>query len=461
MTKQNLPITNYTQAWQYLDFLTSKGLEQRDYLRLERIKHLLKLLGNPQQKFDSVHIAGTSGKGSVAVLTSFILSQAGTRTGLFLSPHLQSVTERIQINNRLIPVSDFVQLLEKMRPYIEEVNKRGSKGYPTYFETLTALAFTYFAQKKVAIAVVEVGLGGRLDATNVLNPLVNVITTIDYDHTHLLGKSLTKIAGEKCGIIKPGKEVITAETKLRVLRVIEKKCQAKKAKLTTVGQNQDIDWRIKKASLVGSVFDVRTSNHFYKNLQLPLLGEHQVSNAAVTIGAIEELSKKGYNMAERDIRLGLKRAKFSGRIEVVKKSPLLILDGAHNPGKIKALVQTIEKYLGCKKIILVLGVKEKKQITKMLRILLPLAKLVIITQAQQAAGAIKPEIISKKITKLKPSIKKIIISDPLKAINKALGLANKKDLVIVTGSLYLVGEVRNKWFTIPGQIKKKQGYEIK
>lgn len=372
--------------YQYLQSLQKFGIN----LGLERINYLLDKLGNPHQKFQSIHIAGTNGKGSTAAMIASILKEAGYKVGLYTSPHIFDYTERIKIRGKDITKKELATALG-------EVKKAsfGMKSKPTIFEVLTAAAFLYFARKKVEIAVVEVGLGGRLDATNVITPLVNVITNIDYEHTEVLGKTLAKIAGEKAATIKPGVPVVTAERKPRVLKVIKKAVK-----------NSD--------SLLVQV-------QGYDSANIPnLIGRHQKLNAACAVTAIRMAQIK---VTRAQIRKGLKKAQWPGRFQIVSRKPLIIMDGAHNPAGSKVLRETIHKLYPKKKYTVIFGCQKTKDYKVMLKELKPITSKLILTksshpQAREFEGATG-------------------------SIKQALKSWNKKSPLLITGSLFLVADGLN------------------
>ena len=337
--------------YRYLKSLQKFGVN----LGLDRINFLLARLGAPHQKFRSIHIAGTNGKGSTAAMIASILKEAGYKVGLYTSPHLFDFRERIQINGQMISRQDFEQGLKLVKAL---------KGQPTVFEALTAVAFWYFARQKVDYAVVEVGLGGRLDATNVLFPLVSVITNIDYEHTEILGKTLAKIAAEKAAIIKSRVPVVTAEIKQEPLRVIREVSRLHGSRLIEVGSG------------VRGLLDVGLE------VGCGMVGEHQKQNAACAVQAIKAANIK---VSKRIISSGLKKVSWPGRFQIIAKKPLVIVDGAHNPAGIKRLRVTIEERFK-HKFTVIFGCQKTKDSKKMIQTIKPIAHKLIITQSshQQA-----------------------------------------------------------------------------
>jgi len=376
--------------YKYLQSLQKFGIN----LGLKRITYLLAKLGNPQQKFQSIHIAGTNGKGSTAAMIASILKEAGCKVGLYTSPHIFDYTERIKINGKDISKKELTVALDRVKKA-----SRGMKSKPTIFEVLTAAAFLHFAKKKIDIAIVEVGLGGRLDATNVITPLVNVITNIDYEHTEILGKTLTKIAGEKAATIKPGIPVVTAEKKKEPLNVLKEVAK----------QNN---------SLLLQITDYRLP------ITLNLLGVYQRLNAACAIAAIRMIQIK---VTRAQIRRGLKKAQWPGRFQVVSRKPLIILDGAHNPAGARVLRETIHKLYPKKKFTVIFGCQKTKDYQVMLRELKPISSKLILTkslhpQAREFKGATD-------------------------SIKQAFKVWDGKSPLLITGSLFLVADALTKPLT--------------
>ncbi|MBI4100732.1 methylated-DNA--[protein]-cysteine S-methyltransferase [Candidatus Microgenomates bacterium] len=425
-------------------------------MRLTRIKHLLNLLGNPEKKFPVVHVGGTAGKGSTAFLIASLFSAAGYKVGLHLSPHLQYVGERLQINNQPISPRRLVDLVEKIKPLAERMGQDRKLGKPSYFEFTVAATFLYFAQEKVDLAVVEVGLGGTLDGTNVVDPLISVITNIQKDHTEILGNKILEIAKDKAGIIKEGRIVVSGVTQKEVCSLFEKISRQKHARLLL--STKDFNFKIKKINENGEIFDLQTPRNLYKNLSLSLLGGHQVKNATLAIVAAEELQKFDFRLPEKILRKTLSQAQFPGRLEKVQASPLVFLDGAHNPSKMQSLTKALKIIFPRKKIISVVAIKKGKNLQNTLKHLNKISQQFILTTfqvetdtLQAGLAATDPQELTKNITS-----KEIMIEAKAKnAVRKALKIAHSQDLVLVTGSLYLVGEVRDLWYP-RGEILRKQ-----
>lgn len=383
---------------------------------LDRISALLKKLGNPEKKLKCIIVAGTNGKGSVCAMLHSILIDAGSKTGLYTSPHLKKFNERIRINDKLIADKDIVKYYLKAKNYITN---------QSFFEITTAMAFLYFYEKNVDFVVLEVGLGGRLDATNVITPLVSIITNIGLEHTQYLGNTIEKIAYEKAGIIKENTPTITFAEGL-ALTTIKKIANEKNSPVIIIDKNMII---VKKWT-----FDFNG----YKNIQLKNLnGKFQIYNAAIAIKAIETI-KKNYNLKinKKNIINGLKNVRFAGRLQFIAKN--VLIDCAHNPSAFKILANELN-YINYKHLIMVIGFSNDKDIKAISKIINPLADKIIITTSSNIRAE-NPEIIKKYFNK--NLIKKsIIIKNPKKALNYAKNIAGKDDLILITGSIFLVGEL--------------------
>ncbi len=411
---------DYKESISYLYKLQKYGIK----FGLSSTKNLLNFFGNPHISQNYIHIAGTNGKGSVANFITSILVQAGYRVGLYTSPHLVRFTERIQINFEEISQKEVVDLVEELKKAIVPSEP------PTFFEAVTAMALTYFSKKNVDIAVIEVGMGGRLDATNIITPLMSIITNVSFDHQQFLGNTLKEIAFEKAGIIKEGIPTITGANDKEAIEVIKKICKEKNSKLFIL--HKDFSFEKQKdgftyKGILGNIDD----------LHLSLIGDHQYENASIALAAIELLIQKGWNIRPVHIIKGLKSVKWPGRLHIVSKDPTVILDGAHNPEAIKRLKETVLSNFTYKKLILILGIMEDKDISSMLEEILEIADYVIFSAPNytRAADPIRLMELSKKVP-----LKKEILTPLSSAIKKALLVANKEDLVLICGSLFTVGE---------------------
>ena len=419
---------------------------------LDRAKLLLKLIGNPQEKIKVIHIAGTSGKGSTAYLTSQILTGLGFKTGLTLSPHLVDIRERVQINNQLISKEKFVFYLNQLLGAIEKM-AQSPYGSPTYFEILIALAFQTFYQEKVDYAVVETGLGGWYDATNVIknSQKVAILTRIGLDHTQVLGKTIGEIALQKAKIIHPGNTVFALKQKPAANKIFKKIAREEKAKLFFI--KKGVHFKNIKATPEKTIFDFFQPPYEFKNLELALLGAHQAENCSLALSVVSFFSQKDFfPFDEKKIRQTLKKAHFAGRLEILKvNGQMIILDGAHNPQKIAALAKNLKKFFPGQKFDFLIAFKKKKDFAKALPKIIPLAEKIYLTRFFQGhqdwlALSEGPEKIKKVLKKLKFENFEIA-PDPKKVIGKK----NYQPLV-VTGSLYLLSEI----YPFIEKLKRKQ-----
>jgi dihydrofolate synthase / folylpolyglutamate synthase len=443
----------YKQAISYLYSLE----EERISLGLSRIKSLLFYLGISLNNLKVIHIAGTNGKGSVVAMISSILSCAGFKVGTYTSPHLKDFRERIAIEQtvvsrrpevKYIPEKKLVELVEKVKPAVKKIS--GTKlGRPTFFEVTTAIMFAYFIEEKVDFAVLETGLGGRLDATNIVLPVLSVITNVGLEHTDRLGNTLEEIAGEKCGIIKKGCPVITSEQKSVVLKVMETVSSEKKTKLIKVGR--DIKYEFKGFDGRLQFFSYDGIFRQFEGLALPLFGKHQLMNASCAIAAIEILNFLcALHITLRTIRKGLLRTEWPGRCEVISRKPFIVVDGAHNPPAACVLVNTIKDYFHYSRLVLILGVLKDKDINGIINYLLPIADSVIFTSPANSR-AVSPIELMKRVLSV-PSGRtsgqsvncaSYFISESVaRAVKLSRLIASGQDLILIAGSLYNVAGAR-------------------
>ncbi len=443
----------YDEAINYLYGLQKYGIK----LGLGNTRRLLSLLGNPQNSFRSVHIAGTNGKGSTCAMIAAVLKTAGFRVGLFTSPHLVSFTERIRVNDAEVEEKEVVELTKEIREVIESnqrsvissedvtsnIEPRTSNLNPTFFEFATAMGFLYFKRRGVEWAVVETGMGGRLDATNVLAPAVTVITNISCDHREFLGDTLREIAGEKAGIIKKGIPVVCASQEPRAMEVISRTAAEKGSALSVYGR--DFVSRPGKMDLHGIVFSYEGKERL-EDLYVPLCGTHQVENASVAVKTLEFLGEKE-SVPPHVVREGLARTKWQGRLELIRNSERrcdFLIDGAHNPAASRALADSLERYFvpAYQRTILILGIMADKDREGIMEPLLPLASEVIFT-APDYERAAPPRKLAEYAEKLGLRSK---VSDSVQtSLELARGMASEssgKTLVVVTGSFYTIGEAK-------------------
>lgn len=414
-----------------------------DVMTLDRPRELLEKLGNPQQRYPTIHLTGTKGKGSVGAMCASILQASGYRVGLYSSPHLQDFRERFQINQELISQDDLAQIVYDIKPALDAV-----EGI-TWFEVVTALAFEYFARQEVDIAVIEVGLGGRLDATNVLTPLVSIITSLSFDHIHLLGNSLASIAAEKGGIIKPGIPVISAPQQLEAQAVLKRIALERGAPLTLVGT--DWEYRSLSATRNGQSIVATNKNGTETTYTTALTGEHQAINTAVTIAAIEQVVASGIEVSDSAIQEGLHTVNWPGRLEVVQENPLVVLDAAHNRASAKWLCESLSTLFDARPITLVFGAKGDKDIHGMMEELLPIVDQIIITQAVDSRAE-SPEEIVHIVQDIGYQGEIQVIPVVSSAIAAATTSVGDTGMVCLTGSLYVVGEARTAYELPAGKV---------
>jgi len=401
---------------------------------LRRMEKLLQPLGNPHLGTRTVHIAGTKGKGSTAAMISQTLIAAGYRTGLFTSPHLHTLRERIRINGVMVSEADFAALLTELKPIVESVNKQATFGELTTFEILTAVVFNYFKKNRVDFQVLEVGLGGRLDATNVVKPDICIITSISLDHTEILGDSIVKIAAEKAGIIKPGCIVVNAPQVDEAAQVIKQVCHQQQAKLIQVGQ--DVTWHKTSGDLHGQTLTVFTKSGHY-DLTIPLLGDYQLENAATAVAAIEAITSLGTGISFQKIVQGFSRVSWPGRLQILSREPTVVVDGAHNAYSMGKLVEAIREYFDYKRCFVIFGTSCDKDISGMAQELQSLGNHIIITSSSHPRAA-SISLVDEKFNTL--GFKAMAVGNVTEALSKALALANKIDLILITGSLFVVAE---------------------
>jgi dihydrofolate synthase/folylpolyglutamate synthase len=396
-------------------------------LGLATISRLMRGLGNPQNRYRCIHVAGTNGKGSIAAFLSSVLAHEGYKVGLYTSPHLVRFNERIQING--CPISD--QDVAKAAEAVQRIYTQGEP--PTFFECATAMAFHHFALAKVDWAVLETGMGGRYDATNVVHPEVCIISNISIEHTEYLGNTLSKIAAEKAGIIKRGAGVVTGTRQKKALQVIEQAASEKGVPLLRMGKE------IKILREGNGSFSYLGSKHRWARLKVGLLGDHQMTNAGLALGALELLMDKNLNVSDEAIYKGLAAARWPGRLEVVSEDPFILLDGAHNPSAVRTLKVFLENGMAPRRVILVMGILKDKAWKPMLRELAGLADRMILTRPRYERAA-DPEELAAFVRPIQRNLR--VISHLPGAISLALNEARHGDLVCITGSLYTVGEAK-------------------
>jgi dihydrofolate synthase/folylpolyglutamate synthase len=409
-------------------------------LGLERIQYLLEKLENPQNTYSTIHVTGTNGKGSVCRFIGSILEKAGYTVGVYVSPHLQRFSERMVINNQEISKDDIARLVQRVKPVVDKMIEKDNR--PTFFEIVTAMAFQFFHDKSVDFAVVEVGLGGRYDATNVIIPAVSVITNVSLEHTSNLGKDVQSIAFEKAGIIKKNKPVITATVPHDARQVIKDVAEQHHASVTVI-TNQD--WKRVSFDDTHQEFLIQGTLRDYQ-VQTSLLGSYQGENIALATAAIETLQISGVYIPDTSIIQGIHAACNPGRTEIISHKPVVLLDGAHNPAAMQMLKQTLQQDFEYNKLMLVVGILSDKNIEQMLSIIAPLSASIIVTKSHNRR-ACEPSQLAEILNKLRYT-NPIVITDSLhQAIDQAQLLAGTHDLICITGSLFTVGEARSYLLT--------------
>lgn len=453
---------NYTEALAYIhslsDFERGGAFRNDEEQHLLREGRLLAALGNPHQTYSSTLIAGTKGKGSTAVCIERVLRAAGIRTGLYTQPDLHTFRERIRVQGQMISENEVASLLPEVRAMAEQIEQEQTLHPFIPYEVTTALALLYFQRQQVQHSVLEVGIGGRLDATNITQPLVSVIASISFDHMHILGHTLSAIASEKAGIIKPGRVVVTSAQSPEALLAIARTARERGSPLIRIGSAAEdpaqaaVDagelppltyrYQPQTQSIERQTFNVFAPQQFYQNLELPLAGLHQVENATLALAALEQLRATGEPACqwhEAELRRGLREVHWPARLEVISRQPAIVVDGAHNADSLQKLLQSLQDLFAYKRLIIVLGVNADKDLKGMV---LALANVnnVILTRMLNPRSA-GPEDLQVIFAKYAPQVKLTIASDSHAAIELARSLAEPGDLVCATGSLYLAAEI--------------------
>lgn len=418
---------NYEEARAYLDQVSAGG----SVLGLDNMRELLKRLGNPQDQLKFVHISGTNGKGSVLAYLSTILKEAGYRTGRYISPVLFSYREKIQVDENMIGREELACHTAAVREAAEDM-ERCHAGTPTIFEVETALAFLYFAEKNCDLVVLETGLGGALDATNVIRtPVLEVIASISMDHMDFLGNTLAEIAAQKAGIIKHHTSVVSAAQKPEAMKVIEAVCRQKDCVLHTVdpGQLRDVSFGSDRQ---------RFSYKEWEQIESSLLGSYQLLNGALALEAVEALRKLGYDLDDRAVYRGMKRAVWKGRFTVISREPLVVMDGAHNPAAAEELVRSLNQCCPGKKLYYVFGMFRDKDYRRVIQLTAPLAEYIVTVETPENPRALPALELKKAVEEINPSVEaaRTIRS----AVSRVMERAEADDVIVIFGSLSFLGE---------------------
>jgi len=422
---------NYIQSLEYIDSLSGLGSD----LGLKRIQCLMDKFDNPQDKIKTIHVAGTNGKGSSCAMLSSVLIEEGYLVGVYTSPHLEEYNERYTINGARISNEDFAKYMSIIKEKCDEL-KADQTGQPTIFEVVTALGFLYFYDQKIDYLLLEVGLGGRFDATNVIqSPILSIITSISKDHVEFLGDTISQIAFEKGGIIKENCPLVLYTQADEVYETEKKIADEKNAKLYYAKDN---GITILEKSIEKTVFNIKNEFLAYKNLELSLMGKHQINNVATVLLACEVLKNIGVNISYASVLNGLKNVKWSGRMEVICKQPLTIIDGAHNVDGINMLAKSLEEYFFDKEITLLIGMLGDKEYEKMIDRLLPLAQKVVFTEPNNSR---KWDVGSLTETISDFNLEKYREKDIEKAFDLAKSITTENGVLCCAGSLYLIGEI--------------------
>jgi dihydrofolate synthase/folylpolyglutamate synthase len=462
-----MSVRTYQDALDYLYSFVDYSLERSyrysaELFDLARVRQLLHALGDPHERYPTFHIAGTKGKGSVTAMIASGLRAAGYRTGMYTSPHLIHFTERIQVDGEPISEADLVAGVREIQPLVEQVPNL------TTYEIVTAVAFAYFARAGVQAASIEVGLGGRLDATNVLHPVVSVITSLSYDHTHLLGDRLSDIAREKAGIIKPGVPVVSAPQQHEAERVIEEVARAQGSLLVRIGHDwlyapgwHDLDgqvlhvWSAKEQPLMDAFVESAGGEEWVPpRFELPLLGHHQVVNGAVAYAALRVAGERGLTVSEEAIREGFRSVRWLGRFQILSRAPLIVVDSAHNRDSALKLRIALDDYFPGQPVTLIFGASADKDIEGMFVELAPRVSHVIVTQADHPRAAEPPEVVA---LARQHGLRTEVVSPVRAALETAIGRARPNEVIVSAGSLFVSAEILSAWDEIAARLKADAG----
>ncbi|MBC7773358.1 MAG: bifunctional folylpolyglutamate synthase/dihydrofolate synthase [Pyrinomonadaceae bacterium] len=432
------------------------GRVPRDLFKLDRMRAIMNLLGNPHDAVKCIHVAGTKGKGSTCEMTATCLEACGYTVGTYTTPHLIDIRERIRVNRRLIPHAEFAGVAQKIADAAAKLPPE--IGTPTSFELTTAMCFQYFADQAVDLAVIECGLGGRLDSTNVITPLVSAITSISLDHTQLLGQTVELIAREKAGIFKPGVPAVTVQHVPSVTAVLREVATDVGTPLQVVGEDIDFSFRHdagsgrprhgEKSVPPVTRISLSTRRSSYEHIPVPLKGEHQAQNCGLTLAILDKLTERGMDISETKVMQGLERVQLAGRMEMACESPRILLDGAHNPESIKCLMKAIGSHIGYDSLVVIFGCAADKDVRGILQQLSLGADKAIFTRAAGNARAADPRELTRVYNDIcgKGGQSADNFAEALKLAMRAVG---RGDLICVTGSFYLVGEAKKLLKELP------------
>ncbi len=431
---------DYADAINYLYSVRLFGTK----LGLANTEHLLEKLGHPEETFFTIHVAGTNGKGSVCALVSSILSEAAYKVGTFTSPHILSFRERMRVSGRageeeMISEESVCRHLERIVPIVEEMSENPDLGHPTFFEIVTVLAADAFAAAGVEFAVMETGMGGRLDATNALPSQIQVITSIGLEHTAYLGDSIPNIAYEKAGIIKEGSTVVVGEEGQAAVEVIHQRAVEKNATVVQLGR--DIRFENRRLAFPVQKLDAVGSEETYAGLVLPLLGRHQAANCSLAVAVVEEVRRRGFRVDAQSIRAGIEKTRCPGRFEVVGDRPAVVLDAACNPHACMALAETLYEVAGYAPLTLVAGFLRDKEYTKMCEILFPMAERIVLTQPRSQRALLVEDLYETAMSVV-PAREVECSRSVEEAVELAVKAPGEDSFVCITGSNYLLGPAR-------------------